>query len=213
MVKHVWFDMAGTLYEETPSFKAEHNKLKYVTYGKLVGQNDLDKAEAEYQALYVKYHSNSAVFQSLGMPSDYWQNKFDELDIRSLLTPDPKVANTLAEIKEFVPISLFSNFRLDQIESTLDHLGIPVSDFTYFLCGDDVPVRKPALDGFYKMMATSGLSADQNLYVGDRVEVDIKPAKRIGMKTCLVYSKSIEADYCVDTFPELTRVLRQAVRH
>ena len=79
------------------------------------------------------------------------------------------------------------------------------------MCGDDIPVRKPALDGFYKMVETSNLPPEQNLYVGDRVEVDIKPAKRIGMKTCLIYSQSDEADYSVNTFQELAQVLKRAV--
>jgi hypothetical protein len=51
-LKHIWFDFAGTLYRETPIFKAAHDKLLYSTYAKLVGEQDAQKAEKEYKALY-----------------------------------------------------------------------------------------------------------------------------------------------------------------
>lgn len=209
MIKHVWFDMAGTLYHETPSFKVEHNRLKYITYSKLVGQNDLEKAKQEYEALYSKHGSNSAVFVSLGKPSNYWQNAFDQLDVTNLLQPDSAVVKTLTTIKQIVPISLFSNFRLDQLESTLKHLGIPMKDFTHVLSGDDIVERKPALHGFRRMIELSNLPPNQVMYVGDRVDVDIKPAKQVGMATCLVYSQSEEADYNIQSIPKLVDIIKE----
>jgi putative hydrolase of the HAD superfamily len=81
-----------------------------------------------------------------------------------------------------------------------------MDDFTYVLSGDDIPERKPALHGFRKMIELSNLPPNEVMYVGDRVDVDIKPAKQLGMTTCLVYSQSDEADYSVESFPELTTI-------
>ena len=45
---------------------------------------------------------------------------------------------------------------------------------------------------------------DYNLdHVGDRLKADVRPAKAVGMQTCLMYSKSDEADYCFEEFDKL----------
>ena len=66
--------------------------------------------------------------------------------------------------------------------------------------------RKPALDGFHAMVERSRLSAGQLLYVGDRIDADIKPAKQVGIQTCLVWSESPEADYSFKHFEDLLTI-------
>lgn len=207
MIKHLWFDMAGTLYKETPEFQSAHDELRYTTYAKLVGQDDLAKAEEEYEKLYAQYGSNSAVFRSLGQPSDFWMHAFEEMDVTTFLKPDPIVTKTLASLKDQLPISIFTNFKREKVLALLEHLEIPASSFTHILSGDDVPERKPALHGFHRMIELSGVPAEQIVYVGDRVDVDIKPAKQLGMKTCLIYGESDEADYCIDDFAKLKEIV------
>lgn len=207
-VKHVWFDFAGTLFKETPEFNELHDKLRYQTYANLQGLDDLSKAKNEFLELYSKYGSNSAVFRSLGQSSGYWMKALDDFDFASVLKPDPIVYETLNKLKDIVLISLFTNFVRDRIPKLLALLDIPVEDFTHILGGDDIKERKPALDGFRLMIEKSNLPADQILYVGDRVDVDIKPAKAVGMKSCLVYSKSPEADYSFDSFDELMSLVQ-----
>ena len=209
MLKHLWFDMAGTLYKETPEFQVAHDQLRYTTYAKLVGQSDSAKAKEEYEKLYAQHGSNSAVFRSLGQPSDFWMRAFEEMDVTTLLRPDPVIVETLAALKEQLPISIFTNFKREKVVALLEHLQIPSSLFTHTVTGDDVPERKPDLAGFHRMIELSNVPADQTMYVGDRVDVDIKPAKQLGMKTCLIYGESSEADYCVQSFGEVKKVVSQ----
>jgi HAD superfamily hydrolase (TIGR01549 family) len=208
-IKHIWFDFAGTLYRETPLFNAAHDKLRFSTYAKLVGEQDMDRAEKEYLALYRQYGTNAAVFRTLGKSSSFWQDTFDELDVAKLIQPDPVVAETVERISRQLPISLFSNFKKDQILAILKHLGIPATCFTHILDGDAIAVRKPDLEGYFKMVELSGISASHILYIGDRVEADVKPAKQVGIVTCLIYSESVEADYCVRSFAELEKLVKQ----
>jgi HAD superfamily hydrolase (TIGR01549 family) len=209
MLKHIWFDFGGTLYRETPGFNAAHDQLRYSTYATLVGEQDMSKAERGYTALYKQYGTNAAVFRSLGKSSSFWQDTFDELDIAKLLQPDPVVAQTIETIRKQLPVSVFSNFKKGQILAFLKHLEIPTAYFTYILGGDAVTLRKPDLEGFNKMVELSKVAVDQILYIGDRVDADIKPAKQVGMKTCLIYSESSEADYCVKSFGEVESVVEQ----
>src|SRR5690554_3662722 len=125
MIKEVWFDTAGTLYRETPEFDTALTDYIYQELGAVTGETDRGKLKALHDKLYSKYHSNSAVFQSLGMSADHWQRKFEEFNPTSLLRPDPEVTETLRKLKDVVPISVFTNLRLVKLDDLLRHLAIP----------------------------------------------------------------------------------------
>jgi HAD superfamily hydrolase (TIGR01549 family) len=208
-VKHIWFDLAGTLYKETAKFNEVHDHFRYTTYAKVAGVKDPVKAKEEFLEMYKKQGSNSAVFTALGKPSGFWMKSLESMDFTAVLDPDPEVTETLKKLKEVVPLSLFTNFHKDRIVELLEYLNIPAEWFVNILTGDDIAARKPALDGFHEMVKRSEAPAESLLYVGDRVDVDIKPAKLVGMKTCLVYGNSEEADYCVGTFPEILKIAQE----
>lgn len=202
-IKHIWFDMDGTLTIHTDEFIAVHNDLRYQTYAQIVGREVDENLIAEYEALYKKYASNSAVFTSLGKPSDYWMQYYDQIDQTRYYEPIPDIYHTIDKLKDIVPVSLFTNARLANAQKTLSVVNVNADWFTHILAGDDVAKRKPALDGFHLMIEKSGIPANQILYVGDRVDVDIKPAKAVGMLSCLVYGSSDQADFSFDKFSDL----------
>lgn len=206
MIRHIWFDLASTLYRETPAFDAVHDQLRYETYA-AVTDMPIERAKEKYDQLYARYGSNSAVFTALGKPSDFWQQAFDSMDLASLIKPNPVVNETIMTLSKSVPVSLFSNFKYAKIEEVLKLLGIDVAMFTYVLSGDDVTKRKPDLEGFRKMVELSDLPPGDLLYVGDRIDVDVKPAKAVGMQTALVWQTSSEAGYCFENFADLQRVI------
>lgn len=207
-IKHIWFDFAGVIYEESTEFKKAHDDFLVYTYAKLKDIKDSEIAEKEVDQLRQQYGSNSAIFRSLGQLSDFWMKKLDSFNFSMFLDPNLEISNALKELKNVIPISLFTNFVKYRIDSLLSHLDIPKGYFTYIIAGDDIKERKPALDGFYAMIDRSKLPPGQLLYVGDRVDVDIKPAKKVGMKTCLIYSNSEQADFCVSNLNELLDLIR-----
>jgi HAD superfamily hydrolase (TIGR01549 family) len=209
MIRHIWFDVGGTLYEETSTFDAVHDALRYSTYADIVGEHDAERAKGSYGELYAQYGSNSAVFSSLGKPSDFWQNTFDSMNLADILTPNPTVSKTLEQLSNIMPVSLFTNFKPAKIENVLQLVGVRSDIFTNVISGDDVKKRKPDSEGFEKMVEVSGIPPNQLLYVGDRVDVDIKPAKAVGMLTCLIYQTSPEADYSILEFSELLSVVHK----
>jgi HAD superfamily hydrolase (TIGR01549 family) len=205
-IKHVWFDMDGTLTVHTEEFDKVHDDLRYKTYASVVGRQVDDELIREYEELYKKHGSNSAVFTSLGKPSDFWMQYFDQLDQTRYYEPIPEIYETLDKLRTIVPISLFTNARLANTHKTLEVVNVNADWFTHIVSGDDIANRKPALDGFHLMIEKSAIPAQQILYVGDRVNVDVKPAKAVDMKACLVYSKSDEADYSFESFDEVLRI-------
>ena len=202
-IKHVWFDMDGTLTVHTEEFNKIHNDLRYQTYASVVGREVDDALINEYEELYKKSGSNSTVFTSLGKPSDFRMQYFDQIDQTLYYEPIPDIYETLDKLRQIIPISLFTNARLANVQKTLSVVNVDAEWFTHILSGDDIQNRKPALDGFHVMIEKSGIPASQILYVGDRVDVDIKPAHAVGMQTCLVYAKDDGADYSFDSLGEL----------
>lgn len=205
-INHVWFDMDGTLTIHTPEFNEVHNALRYKAYSDVTGRPVDDNLITEYEALYKKYSSNSAVFTSLGKPSGFWMHYYAQIDQNEFYEPEADVYTTVDRLRAIVPVSLFTNDRLENATKTLAVVNVDIHWFTHILSGDDVQNRKPALDGFHMMVEKSGTPVGQILYVGDRVDVDIKPAKSVGMLTCLVYSQSTEADYCFKSLGGLLKL-------
>lgn len=202
-IKHIWFDLAGTLYKETDKYNLVHDQFRYGTYGKLLSISNPEQAKTEFLEAYKNAGSNSAVFRALGKPSDFWMKALNDMDFTTVLEPDPDVYETIANLKASVPMSIFTNFDTTRLSNLLAHLKISINDFTHVISGDDIKERKPALDGFHLIVEKSQLPADEILYVGDRVAVDIVPAKQVGIKTCLLYGTSPEADYCFENFSDI----------
>ena len=202
-IRHVWFDLAGTLYKETAEFQILHDKFRYQTYAKLTNVSDPGVAKKEFDKLYGEHGSNSAVFRSLGQSSDYWMQAIESMDFNSVLQPDREITQTLEQLRNIVPISLFTNFPKTRLVTLLSHLEIPREYFTHILTGDDIKERKPALDGFHLMIKESALPSNQILYIGDRIDVDIKPAKSVGILAGLLYGEAPDADFCFSTFSDI----------
>lgn len=210
MIKHVWFDCAGTLYRENAAIDKARNALRYSEYARLVGITDATEAEQKYHQAYAKAGSNSAVFSSLGMPDDYWQTFSEDMDISRLVNPNPVINTALSEIAAARPISIFSNFRVERMQKILRALDIDSAMFTHIIGGSGVPARKPDLSGFTKIVELSGVDASKTMYVGDRVKADILPAKALGMVTCLVWDRSPEADYSSPDWSDLPQIIEAA---
>jgi putative hydrolase of the HAD superfamily len=195
--------MDGTLTVQTPAFHQAHNELRYSAYSKAVGRPVSNELAQEYEALYQKHGSNSAAFVAAGMPHGYWMQYFNQLDQSRYYKPIADVYETLDKLRKMVPISLFTNATPSVIKKTLQAINVAPGWFVHTITGDDIASSKPALEGFYLMIEESDLPASQILYVGDRVDVDIAPANSVGVQSCLVYSKSDEADYSCSKLADL----------
>ena len=202
-IRHIWFDLAGTLTEQPAAFHQAHDHLRYQTYAQATGRVLTPSLEREFDAQYTQLGSNSAVFTALGLPSDYWMQASDKLDETDFYTASSQPADTLKHLHKKLQISLFTNYRPNKISRLLQAINVNEDWFSHILSGDDVTERKPALAGFYRLIELSAESPEHILYVGDRVNVDIVPAKQLGLRTALLGDESVEADYCLKSIEDL----------
>jgi HAD superfamily hydrolase (TIGR01549 family) len=207
-IKHIWFDLGETINIHSPEFTKVYEDLRYGLYSEITDKPVDEDLKQEYLELYKKHGSNSVTFSALGKPVDFWQSHFSKIDKTQFYQPDERVYKTLERLKDIVPISLFSNIKSDEIIRTLNLIKLDRDWFTYIINSDNIANRKPHPEGFYKIIEVSKLPASKILYVGDRVNVDILPAKSVGLKTCLVWGKSAEADYSFENFADILTIVQ-----
>ncbi len=197
-IKHIWFDFSETL----ASVSDERDKFLYKTYADVVGKEVSPVLIQEFKELRAKYKSDSAVFTNgLGMPPGYWADRIDSVDpVKFYKLADPKIPDVLNQLRAIVPISIFSNMRMDKL---LPAIGLDKTWFTHFLSGAEFKNPKPALDGFYKIIEVSNLPPEHILFIGDDVQKEMIPVKQVGMIAGLVWSESPEADYSFKNFEDI----------
>ncbi|MBO4271766.1 HAD family hydrolase [Microbispora triticiradicis] len=89
----------------------------------------------------------------------------------------------LAELREMgLRVGLAGN-QTARAEGILRALGLPVDVIG---TSDGWGVEKPAPAFFERVVAEAGCPAGSVLYVGDRIDNDIRPAQRAGLRTALV---------------------------
>ena len=199
MIKHIWFDFSETI---ATIHKARHDKLRHDSYSSVTGKPLTPELIEEFEKLSAKYpRSNSAMFRSLGMLANYWSDQVNSVNPKELYyLVDDNIPEVLNKLSKIVPISIFSNLNLKKV---LPVLNIDSKLFSHILSSEMLKEPKPALEGFYKMIELSNLKPEEILYIGDHLVKDILPAKKVGLKTGLIFSFSDQADYNFKNFSEI----------
>ncbi|HEY2004729.1 MAG TPA: HAD family hydrolase [Candidatus Saccharimonadia bacterium] len=207
MIKEMWFDLNGTLTLQTPEFLAAQDALCLEAYAEATHQDVSDEVKDDYRAAYKKYGSKSAVFKALGMPKDFWPTYFGQLDETQYYRPDERIYKTVDTIREVLPIGLLSNSKPERVERTLHTVNINPSWFTHILTSDDISEPKPHPQGFELVVTRSNAHPSNLVFVGDREDVDIIPAKQLGLIAVMVWGHSEKADYSFEDFSQLLSLL------
>lgn len=203
MIKHIWFDFAGTL---AILDKQMHDELRYRVYAEVVKKPLNQDLIEEYNEKYKKYHSNSAVFRNLGLPVSFWSGHVDSINPSIFYSlADKNIPEILLKLKKFVPISLLTNVNTKRVFPVI---GLKTEWFSHIIQAGMLKEPKPNPEGFRKIIELTKEFPENILYVGDSVGKDIKPAKAVGMQTCLLWSKSPEADYSATKFEELLNIVK-----
>ena len=202
MIQHIWFNFTDTLCAINPKKLVE---IRNKAYSEIVGRPISVELEEETGVLREKYGSHANLFYALGKSSSYWSDLVQNYKPEELYTlTQNNLPEILQQIKAKVPISLFSN--IDPLK-ILDFYGISSNYFEHIIKAGMVKEPKPHLEGFYKLIEMTNLSAENILYIGDLLNKDILPAKKVGLKTGLMWDISTEADYNFKNFEEILTIL------
>lgn len=196
-VKVLIWDFDGTLYKPNPDLFRAVREAEYKTIMAHTGW-DRDKATEEFNKNYK--HVTPSATETVAVLTELtttqaaleMENYFDR---RDFLQRDQKLINMFARLRHFHHYMLANGVKR-RLAETLVTLGLDTGIFKEIVTSEIVGVNKPHDDGFCYIIEKTGLRPEEHLMIGDREKVDLVPAKKLGMKTCLVFSeeKSTIAD-------------------
>lgn len=185
-IKIIIWDFDGTFY---PSNKKVVSAMEEGQYHTIMRHKNWtrEKAKEEFWKVYPSQTTsgNAAVGFVCGIPTSQAavENEigFDRL---AFIKKDIRLPEMFLNLKNYRHFILGNGVKANLKKTTM---GLGISDvFEEIVTSEVVGANKPDPAGFLYIMNKTGLPAKEHLMVGDREAVDLVPAKKLRMHTCLV---------------------------
>jgi HAD superfamily hydrolase (TIGR01549 family) len=209
-IKIIIWDVDGTLYAPSIAMGKAVLESAYATIERRMGWPRY-KVEEEFAKVHEKItlSQTEAVSIICGITTAEAARETDaHLNRSQFISRDEKLIALFRQLSGFSHYIL-GNGSHDLIIAGLDALGLDRNQFKEIVTSEIVGVNKPNDAGFRYIMQKTGLPPESHMMVGDRENVDLAPAKALGMHTCLVWSPkpSLVADVTLLTVYELSQIL------
>ena len=168
MIKYVFFDVGSTLVDET---ECENYRIDEAIKGSGV---DKDKFIEEYISL-AKENKDAfnLLMKKYGLIKPEWPS-FKEKKIEG-------VERVLEHFGKRFKLGVIANQPLGT-EARLEKMGLR-KYFEVVASSAEVGHEKPSFEIFNYALDNAGVTAEESVMVGDRIENDILPAQKLGFKT------------------------------
>ncbi len=187
MLKAIIFDLDGTLYK-SPEVYQQFAEAAYHTYAKIrnttkeQAKEILEKKREELKKIRGFPVPYTLALIEFGIPIEKWhQENIAFFDAGLFLKPDLKLKKVMEKLKQKYEIAVLTNNNRIQTERILRALGI-IDLFDHIFTYESFNLIKPNPEIFISVVRKLGLKPQECLMVGDRYDVDLVPAKEIGMK-------------------------------
>ncbi len=205
----VW-DIDGTLYKGS---KEIVNEILQKNYQIVMDLNSWsrEKATAEFHKLYpAKYPSQTttvSVLCHISVPQAAQAGQ-DFIRFEKYLKRDKKLIGLFEKLDTYRHFLLVNGTKQNTVKK-LRLLGLSASLFEDIISSETVGENKPSEKGFRYILNKTKLPVQTHLMIGDRERVDLEPAKKLGMKTCLAWSATPSqiADITLATIYDLEKIL------
>jgi len=184
-----------------------------------------DKFYSESRTTLEEPHFNiriSQTLQKLGYDFDASDNIVAEATVAfadefmRFVRLDEDATDVLRKLHEKYQLGLVSNFAIPECGwKLLDKYGLKQFLNVVVISGE-VNRRKPSPAIFNKALTVLGVEASKTVFVGDMLDLDIKGAKSVGMKTILISRKpqkeatDTKPDMIISRLTELTSILEDS---
>ncbi|MEU9833136.1 HAD family hydrolase [Streptosporangium sp. NPDC048047] len=215
MVRAVVFDVGETLIDETRIWSRWADRLgvtRFTLLGMLGGMAALDRPHSDvFELLRPGFDLEAEQEAWKRDDPDGLRVNFDADDLY------PDVRPGLAALRDLGYELIIAGNQPPQAYDALAAMDLPVHAIH---TSDGWGVAKPAPEFFAKVVAVSGREPEEILYVGDRLDNDVRPAGAAGMRTALIRRgpwghlhaarpEAAEADHVVDDLHALAALLRR----
>ncbi|GIH76507.1 HAD family hydrolase [Planobispora longispora] len=215
MIRALVFDVGETLIDETRIWSRWADRLgvtRFTMLGVLGGMAALDRSFAEaFQIVRPGFDVEAEQEAWKRDDPEGLRVNFDADDLY------PDVRPGLAALRDLGYELIIAGNQPPQAYDALTAMDLPV-DAVY--TSDGWGVAKPDPAFFAEVVAVSGREPGEILYVGDRLDNDVLPARAAGMRTALIRRgpwgylhaarpEAAQADHVVSDFPGLVAALRR----
>lgn len=209
-IKILVWDFDGTLYKPIPQLWRDIREAEYRTIRDHTGWSK-EKTVAEFERLHKKVipSATATVARLSGITVARAATEMEKyFDRRTYVARDEKLIELFSKLKHFRHMTLANGVIVNHV-ATLEVLGVPREMIERMVTSETVGVTKPDEKGFRYILDYTKMPPHQHLMVGDREDIDLVPAKKLGMRTCLVWSdtKGRIADVTIPTVYDIEKIL------
>jgi len=187
MIKNIIFDLDGTLYNSEVILKkfaeaAYHTLAKFqnISLEKARGLVEQKRVELKKERGYSVPYTLTLI--SYGVPIEFWhQENIKFFDPRNYLDKNENLVKSITELKKRYRLAVLTNNNSTQAERIIEAIGLKgLFDkvFTY----NSFKLLKPDPNFLKKAAAEMNAKPEECLTVGDRYNIDLTPARDLGMQ-------------------------------
>lgn len=192
MIKWVFFDVGNVLLNDDPLMAKRFEMLWRAIQG-VDGEVGFAGLLRQREQLILE-DRESLYFERIGrryLADGQWEKLLSGYDaeLRSNYLkynpPTPGIEEVLKQLAGSFRLGVAAN-QVRQAQDALEKLGL-LSYFDVVVISEEVGLAKPDIRFFEYVLNEAGCEPRDAVYIGDRVDNDIAPAKQVGMKTILVH--------------------------
>lgn len=204
----IW-DFDGTFYKMIPEIHDMYRENEYRVIMQHTGWSR-EKTIAEFNKLHLFKKSGTltaAILSNISVVEAALECE-SSMDKAKYLQKDERLSVLFNSLHTFTHFMLVNGIQ-NKTRQGLAKLGIEQNLFREIVTSEIVGENKPSEKGFRYILEKTGLPSEEHLMIGDRELVDLEPAKKLGMKTCFVWSETPGkiADVTLPTVYELEKML------
>lgn len=204
-IKVLVWDLDGTLYQRNPLINKVFKSTIYQEVGQALSLS-VSQAKDVFSQRQKKIKGLTLTLNSLGIDGYAFIKKVNEkISWKKVLSKDERLITMFQKLISFPHILLTDNFEKYSLEK-ISLLGLKKTVFQKMIFGMEIRITKPNPNLFRRALKLFNFPPSSFLMIGDSEDKDIIPAKKIGMKTCLVWAKSKVADISLKTVYDIEKL-------
>ena len=215
VVDCILFDLDGTLYTSAEySDRLESEILRYVSWKLRMPEGECKQLLKDRRK---RLGTLTRTLASLNIDREqFFRDIAERVEVSQYLRRDAKVRLMLGELRrKGFKLALVSNSGRPLVLKILAAIGLGAELFDAIITSSDAE-PKPSHASFKLAMVKLGCTAGDTVYVGDRIDSELRPAHELGISTILVDRgkndlSSRYVDLVLGDVTELPEVVRKEI--
>jgi FMN phosphatase YigB (HAD superfamily) len=188
MIKYIFFDVSATLLGKPILFTTIQNTLKDHNFNVSI-ENIVQKHKLLSEVIHFPDSTNEDFYKKFNSDLLYLlgivptTSLLDAVFTNCTYLPWEKFEDTSVLTELGVPLGIISNFNgtlKDKLNSFFGNI------FQDIFVSEELGVAKPSVEFYKRALEKIPFKADEVLYIGDSIKLDMEPALSLGIETLII---------------------------